>query len=357
MPLTSTPMRAFAWGDGLTLNAQSLRLQQGSALLTGASPSGSTGVAARPGVRPGTGDPLKIAASSGMTLSVNAGIAAVQGSASATAGMYTCCLDTASTVTLAASDATNPRIDNIIVQVTDNGDGTSTAIVTPQTGTPAGSPVAPTPPSNSLLLAQVSVAALTSTIVAGNITDKRPWTAAVGGIVPMKDVTSGITGMAGLYADDLSTGRLKRSDGSGNARAPKVAAFAPVTAQVDPANVTSSASWVNLASVTFTADGVTEVEISATWRSVDNLAGTPASTDGLSVAFSTVSGSASWLGVYNNDFYVFIKGGTQAGYGNIRSWLTPPSGANTIYIVGQLDQAATYALRDLNLRAQANVHA
>src|SRR3954464_435191 len=176
MPLTSTPMRNFAWGDGLALNGQGLRLQQGSALLTGASPSGSTGIAARPGVRYGTGDPLKIATSSGMTLAVNAGIAWVQGSASATAGMYTCCLDTASTVILATSDPTNPRIDNIIAQVTDHGDGPSTAVVTPQTGTPAASPVAPTLPANSLLLATVAVAASTSSIVAGNITDKRVWT-------------------------------------------------------------------------------------------------------------------------------------------------------------------------------------
>jgi len=121
MPLTSLNLRNSTWMDGVQVSAQDLRLQQSGAFLTGASPSGSTGIAARPGLRYGTGDGLKVSASSGMTLSVNAGLVWVQGTAAANAGMYEGVLDTAGTVTLATSDPTNPRIDNIIVQFTDVG--------------------------------------------------------------------------------------------------------------------------------------------------------------------------------------------------------------------------------------------
>lgn len=355
MPLTALSMRNDVWMDGITVNGQDLRLQQSGAFLTGASPSGSTGIAARPGVRYGTGDPLKISASSGMTLAVNAGIAWVQGSAAANSGMYTGCLDTAGTVTLATSDPTNPRIDNIIVQVIDNGDGTSTTKVTPQTGTPAASPSAPTLPANSLLLAQVAVAASTSTIVAGNITDKRVWTTSVGGIVPMVNVTGGISGMAGLYAHDLSTGRTKVSDGSGNARAPKVAAFAPATSKVDTATITTSPSVQVITSVSVTVDGATELEATAFWRSIDLGTGTPASGDVVFLGFSLIPTGGSWLG-NDGTCYLFCRGSGsgQSSGGMFRSWCTPSAGTYTIYATGQLGQSTTYAFRAFNLRVQAN---
>jgi hypothetical protein len=175
--------------DGVTDSAQTLREMLVSASLSGAPASGSTGIAARQGIRPGVGSPLLVAASSGMTVAVSAGVAYVQGTASTTAGMYTVVRDTSGTITLATSDPTNPRIDNIIARVVDNGDNTSTATIEPQAGTPAPSPVAPTLPANSLLLAQIAVAAATSSIVGGNITDKRVATAAMGGIIPVKDAS------------------------------------------------------------------------------------------------------------------------------------------------------------------------
>jgi len=261
MPL-GVNAHAGAWLDGVQVAAQDLRLQLGGAFLTGASPSGSTGIAARPGVRYGTGNPLLVQASSGMNITVNAGVAWVQGTASATAGMYTCCLDTTSTLTVATSDPTNPRIDNVIVQVTDVGTSSSTTVVTLQTGTPAASPVAPTLPANSLLLATIAVGANVSSITAGNITDKRVYSVATGGIVPMTNVTGGLSGQAGLYAHDLSTGRLKASDGSGNAAQPKIGAFAPVkqTLTATTANIAPGAS-ATILSASITTDGATEIKI------------------------------------------------------------------------------------------------
>jgi hypothetical protein len=223
--VTSVNMHPGAYMDGVQVNATDLRLQAVSAHLTGASPSGTTGIAARPGVRYGVGSPLLVAAASGMNVTVNAGFVFVQGSTSATAGMYTGCLDTTGTLTVTTADAINPRIDNVIARFVDNGDGTSTGVVTLQAGTPASSPVAPTLPANSLLLATIAVGAGVASIVAGNISDGRVYTVASGGILPMANTTGGITGPAGLYAHDLSTGRLKVSDGAGNARAPKTTAF------------------------------------------------------------------------------------------------------------------------------------
>jgi|SRR5882672_1913316 len=183
---TSVNARNDVWMDGVTVAGQDLRLQQASATLLGASSSGSTGIATRAGVRPGLGSPLLVSASSGMNITVNAGTAFVQGTASATAGIYTACLDTTATLTVTASDPANPRIDNVIAQVVDNGNATSTTTINIQAGTPASSPVAPTLPSNSLLLATIAVGALAASIVAGNITDKRVFTVASGGILPVR---------------------------------------------------------------------------------------------------------------------------------------------------------------------------
>ena len=52
-------------------------------------------------------------------------------------------------------------------------------------GTPAASPVAPSTPAASLLLAQVLVPTSASSIISGDITDERTWTAPPGGIIPV----------------------------------------------------------------------------------------------------------------------------------------------------------------------------
>lgn len=261
----SLPMRNDVWMDGVAVAGQDLRLQQSGAFLTAASPSGTTGIAARPGVRYGVGSPLAVSAASGMNLTVNAGIAWIQGSAAANAGVYTGCLDTAGTITVAGADPSNPRIDNVIVQVIDLGTSGSTTAVTLQTGVAAGTPSPPTLPANSLLLAQIAVGAGVTSIVGANITDMRPYTVATGGIVPMANTTSGITGPAGLYAHDLATGRMRVSDGAGNARGVKTGAFAPVTTIASGllgANFhVSPGGSGTIASASINVDGATEIRI------------------------------------------------------------------------------------------------
>ena len=110
-----------------------------------------------------------------MSVSVAAGWAAIIGTTQANMGVYVCFNDAATTVAIAAADATNPRIDLVCVVVNDayySGliNDVEFKVVT---GTPAASPAVPATPANALVLAQVAVAAAATTIVAANITDKR----------------------------------------------------------------------------------------------------------------------------------------------------------------------------------------
>lgn len=327
--VTSVSMHPGAWMDGIQVNAQDLRLQQVSAHLTGASPSGTTGIAARPGVRYGTGSPLLVQASSGMNITVNAGCAFVQGTASATAGMYTGVLDTTGTMTVTTSDPTNPRIDNVIVKFVDNGDNTSTGVVAIQAGTPASSPVAPALPANSLLLATIAVGAGVSSITGANITDGRVYTVATGGILPMKDVTGGITGPAGLYAHDLSTGRLKVSDGSGNARSPKTGAFVPVASSFSD-TVVSSAVATTLAVVSVTVDGATEIAMIATWLGVSM-----SSPSVGSVMAFTLFIDGSQVPSSQEIYYRHDSTSTNIGGGGmLLQHTTPSAGTHTVALMG-----------------------
>lgn len=95
-------------------------------------------------------------------------------------GMYYAFNDAATTVgSFAANASGNSRIDLVCVLVTDTGAAPSVAFSIVQ-GTPAASPVAPTPPASStahyLILAQVTIPngfTVTTTVAAGNIVDVR----------------------------------------------------------------------------------------------------------------------------------------------------------------------------------------
>lgn len=80
-------------------------------------------------------------------------------------------------LTIAAADPTNPRRDLIVVRVYDAAfsGALNQATVEVVSGTPAGSPVDPTVPANSFVLARVAVAAAAASIVTANITDLRTY--------------------------------------------------------------------------------------------------------------------------------------------------------------------------------------
>lgn len=106
--------------------------------------------------------------------------------------------DASADVTLAASDPTNPRIDLVVLQL----DRTAHTVgFTSVTGTPAGSPVAPSLVRSSsawqIPLARVAVAAATSVIASGAVTDSRLWAksfnrVSVAGVATMTGITTTI---------------------------------------------------------------------------------------------------------------------------------------------------------------------
>lgn len=143
----------------------------------------------RSGVRPsGSGTDLQVAAqaSPNMTVRVFAGAIIVQGAITASQGAYAWSLDATTNVTISAAHATLARTDLIVVRVRDANVDTSggrDASVVAITGTAGGgTPSLPTDASY-FTLAQIAVGAAVSTIVGGNISDKRQYSAAAGGVI------------------------------------------------------------------------------------------------------------------------------------------------------------------------------
>ena len=114
-------------------------------------------------------------AGANMSVDVAAGYAWIRGTESAHQGAYHVYNDGTVNLSVAASDATNPRIDLVIAKVQDAfySGATRTASVTIVTGTPAASPTDPTLPANALVLARVRVPATSTSVVTANITDVR----------------------------------------------------------------------------------------------------------------------------------------------------------------------------------------
>lgn len=130
---------------------------------------------------------LKVAPSSGLTVSIASGVAVVQGSG-ANQGAYVLVNAADDTVTLNTANATLPRKDAIVARVYDTTDGVggngNQWVIDKVTGTAAASPTLPSVPTDAVLLAEVNVLAAATTVSSGNITDRRTYTVAVGGVVP-----------------------------------------------------------------------------------------------------------------------------------------------------------------------------
>lgn len=138
----------------------------------------------REGVR-GAGDfKVTAAAAGGMRVDVAAGLAIVQGDTGTRNGLYGQVNDAtiANAVTLAASHASLPRIDSIVLTVNDSADLASGSD-TPTLGVVAGTPTAGATldnrnganaiPNNTIWLADVLVPAASVAVTAGNVRDKR----------------------------------------------------------------------------------------------------------------------------------------------------------------------------------------
>ena len=114
-------------------------------------------------------------ASPNMTVNVASGWCAVVNTYSSTGGVYVGYNDATYVATISTADTVNPRIDLIVATVNDQGySGTTNNIVFQViTGVPAASPAVPSTPANSIVLAQIAVAANATTVTTANITDVR----------------------------------------------------------------------------------------------------------------------------------------------------------------------------------------
>jgi hypothetical protein len=137
----------------------------------------------------------RVTFSAGLTVTVASGEAYVRGASTALQGLYKCDLAASKTVTLPAADATNPRIDQIVLQVRDSaedGGASNDGQVTFIAGTPApgatldnragAAPLTVSSPS-LIVLADVLVNAGNSPALSStNIRDRRSF--GLQGVVP-----------------------------------------------------------------------------------------------------------------------------------------------------------------------------
>ena len=173
MPVRSTPI--FIQGNSHPAEETRLMLAGMLGSVTGSFAGGVASADPAHGVVRATDLAVTQNGTPNMTVNVAAGGAFIRGTQSANQGAYHLWNDATLSVAISAADLTNPRRDLIIAQVRDaNYSGAvRDAQIVVVTGTPAASPVDPTVPANSLVLARVAVAAAASSIVTANITDLR----------------------------------------------------------------------------------------------------------------------------------------------------------------------------------------
>jgi hypothetical protein len=201
---------------GATHTAEQMRTYIG-ALTNGLFVAGATRAAG--GVNPALGTQMVVTQNGtpNMTVNVGTGIAFIPGSESTTQGLYAVRTASITNLTIAAAPGAGlNRIDLIVAKVQDSGysgatDAWSLAVVT---GTAASSPAAPAAPNNALVLAQVFVGALVTSIVTGNITDKRFFMAAAGANTPCNSTTRPTVLYDGLGIFEYDTNLYSWTDGA-----------------------------------------------------------------------------------------------------------------------------------------------
>ncbi|GAA0719825.1 hypothetical protein Drose_06120 [Dactylosporangium roseum] len=197
-------------GDG-TVEYSALRVRQVlSALLA----PGATNLGARSGVRPG-GTGLRVTAS-GSTATIQTGACVVDAAVTTTQAAYLIASSATETRTIPPADGTFNRIDSVYARVYDHAvdaSGQRKADIEYLAGTPSSTPAAPTLPPRSLLLGDLLVP--TTGPVA--VTDRRRWTVASGGILPVRDQAErdAVDAYDGLAVWRQDRKSLEVSDGSG----------------------------------------------------------------------------------------------------------------------------------------------
>lgn len=207
-------------------SGQELRLSGIVPFVAGAGAS----LGARSGVRAsGSGTDLLVQAQSSpnMSVKVNPGVIIVQGSISSTQGAYTYALDSVITRSIPAAHATLSRTDLIAVRIRDasidtSGQRDGDVVVVPGTAG-AGVPAMPID-ATYIEIGRVVVGAAVTSIVSGNIADKRQFTAAAGGVIPCGSANEPVPTLSALGQPSYRTDRgwLRYSDGTNAQTIPRV---------------------------------------------------------------------------------------------------------------------------------------
>lgn len=184
-----------------------LNRQNTSVFLAGATAARPFGAIS--GVRPGTSVATITATSTTWTAQTFAG--GIDGQASALAGPYNFAFNLVTSGAVTASNASNPRIDTLAVQISDpaEGDGTSNPLVTLvyTTGVAAAVPAVPAAPARSFIVAQLQFPAGAGTTP--TVTWVAPYTVAAGGILPVPTTVYPASPYLGQYVDDAALGLLR----------------------------------------------------------------------------------------------------------------------------------------------------
>lgn len=322
MPFDPWPIEASSGSPAYS--GQELRNETVVPFVAGA--GASLGV--RSGVRPsGSGTDLLVQAQSSpnMTVKVNIGVIVVQGTISATQGAYCWALDATKNLTIGASHATLDRTDLICVRVRDanvdtSGSRDGDVVVVPGSNG-GGVPALPTDASY-VTIAQIAVVHAVTTITSGAITDRRPFTAAVGGVIVCTVATLPASAMPGQLAfctdQSTTTTRWRYWDGAAwqylHPVGPGITAT--VTGATTSTTSTTYADTTTVASVAFVApaSGVVEVTVNANQFN---------STSNYTFTAFRLSGAGTYAANDNDAAWTFGTGAMRSEASTVVTGLTP----------------------------------
>lgn len=166
---------------GSTNSAEDFRLSAGGLFVPASAINDRSGVTSVPTLT-GTGS---------LTANVGPFSCLIDGTSNSLQGSYWVAQDAATGITI-GTGSSQARIDLISMQIQDNaydGSGFQRAQLVVTAGTPSGSPAVPAAPANSISLWTLPVPALASSVTFSTATAVFPYTATVGGIVPVRNAT------------------------------------------------------------------------------------------------------------------------------------------------------------------------